>query len=198
MRAGRFSWIGAASGAGFVLLLIAGGGGDSTVAVALELVGLVLIIPFLSYLWRVLGDAEGPGGWLATCAFGAGLADVTIKLASIGPGKVAERFGETTEMHQALQDINSVAFIVTMLPLSVMMGAVAAVTLRHGGLPRWLGWFAAMTSATLLVNGMFLDSVDAPAFLLFMVWVLLASGWLTLRGNQTRTVTDPLAAAAGH
>lgn len=191
MSQGIVARLGAASGVAFFMLLIAGGGSDSTVAVVLELLGLVLILPFLAYLRGVLYAAEGPDGWLASCAFGAGLVDVTIKLASIASGKAADHFATDTPVHQALRDMNSIAFIVTMLPLGIMMAAVAAVTLQYGGLPRWLGWMAAVISPLLLVNSMFLDSPDGPAFLLFMVWTLLASSVLTLRVRPTRAIRTP-------
>ena len=178
--------LGAASGALFVVLLLAPGSSDSTAALVSELLGLILMIPFLGYLWSVLREAEGPGGWLAPTAFGAGLVDVTIKLGSLGPGKVAQDYGDSTDLHQALEKMNSVAFIVTMLPLGVMMAAVAVVTLTSGGLPRALGWFAAVTSPLLLVNGMFLDAEFGPAFLLFLLWTLLASVVLTRRAGGVR------------
>jgi len=184
--------LGAGSGAGFVVLIFAGGSGDSTVVITMELLGLVLLVPFLSYLWSVLRDAEGPGGWLATCALSAGLVDVTIKLASVAPGKVAQGFGDNSSLHQALQDMNNVAFIVTMLPLGIMMAAVAAVTLKYGGLPRPLGWFAAVTAPLLLVNGTFLDADFGPAFLLFMLWTFLTSVVLTLHPDPTPVAPDPL------
>jgi hypothetical protein len=77
--------------------------------------------------------------------------------------------------------MNNVAFITTMLPLSVLMGAVAVITPTWGGLPRALGWLAAVTAPALLVNGMFLDADFGPAFLLFLLWTLLASVVLTIR-----------------
>jgi hypothetical protein len=198
MLQGSFSRLGAASGAGFIVLVFAAGDSDSTVAVALELVGLVLIVPFLAYLRGVLRAAEGPDGWLASCAFGAGLVDVTIKMASIAPGKAADNFGSDTAVHQALVEMNDVAFIVTMLPLGIMMAAVAAVTLRFGGLPRWLGWMAAVISPLLLINGMFLTSADGPAFLLFMLWILLASIVLTVRHRPAEGIrTSDAARVAG-
>jgi hypothetical protein len=76
------------------------------------------------------------------------------------------------------------------------MAAVAAVTLRYGGLPRWLGWMAAVISPLLLANSMFLDSADGPAFLLFMLWTLLASSVLTLRGRPSGAVRTPDTARA--
>ena len=188
--------LGAASGALFVVLLFgpSSSGSDSPVVLVLELLGLLLFIPFLGYLWSVLRDAEGPGGWLATTAFGAGLVDVTIKLGSLAPGKVADDFGDATPVHKALEDMNSVAFIVTMLPLGVLMAAVAAIALKTRILPLWLGWLAAVTAPLLLVNGMFLDAEFGPAFLLFLLWTLLASVVLTVRPSGIRSQGQPVAA----
>jgi hypothetical protein len=185
--------LGAASGALFVVLLFgpSSSGNDATIVIVLELIGLLLFIPFLGYLWSILREAEGPHGWLATTAFGAGLVDVTIKLGSLAPGKAAENFGDATATHQALEDMNSVAFIVTMLPLSILTAAAAVIILKTGVLPRALGWLAAITAPALLVNGMFLDAEFGPAFLLFMLWVLLASVVLTVRLSEVRMRVSP-------
>ncbi len=185
--------LGAASGALFVVLLFgpSASGSDSAIVLVLELLGLLLFIPFLGYLWSVLREAEGPGGWLATTAFGAGLVDVTIKLGGLAPGKVANDFGDATPIHKALEDMNSVAFIVTMLPLGVLMAAVAAIALKTRVLPLWLGWLAGVTAPLLLVNGMFLDAEFGPAFLLFLLWTLLASVVLTVRPSGIRSQAQP-------
>jgi hypothetical protein len=190
--------LGAASGALFVVLLFgpSSSGNDATIVIVLELIGLLLFIPFLGYLWSILREAEGPHGWLATTAFGAGLVDVTIKLGSLAPGKAAENFGDATATHQALEDMNSVAFIVTMLPLSILTAAAAVIILKTGVLPRALGWLAAITAPALLVNGMFLDAEFGPAFLLFMLWVLLASVVLTVRLSEVRMRVSPAAPSA--
>jgi hypothetical protein len=187
--------LGAATGALFVVLLFgpSSSGSASTIVIVLELLGLLLFIPFLGYLCSILREAEGPRGWLATTAFGAGLVDVTIKLGSLAPGKAADDFGDTTAIHQALEKMNNVAYITTMLPLSVLMAAVAVITLTRGGLPRALGWLAAVTAAALLVNGMFLDADFGPAFLLFLLWTLLASVVLTIRTRGVRSLAEPVA-----
>ena len=190
--------LGAVSGALFVVLLFgpSSSGSDATIVIVLELIGLLLFIPFLGYLCSVLREAEGPRGWLATTAFGAGLVDVTIKLGSIAPAKAAENFGDATAMHQALEDMNSIAFIVTMLPLSILTAASAVIILKTGVLPRALGWLAVVTAPALLVNGMFLDAEFGPAFLLFMLWVLLASVVLTVRSSAPRMRVSPAAPSA--
>jgi hypothetical protein len=175
--------LGAASGVLFVVLLFApaSSGSDSPVVVALELTGLLLFIPFLGYLWSVLRAAEGPGGWLSATALGAGLVGITMKLASIAPGWAARDFGEATATHKALERMNEASFIAQMLPDGVLLAAVALLTLKRGALPSWLGWLAAVAAPLLLVNGMFLDADFGPAFLLFLLWTLLASVVLTVR-----------------
>jgi hypothetical protein len=190
--------LGAATGALFVALLFgpSSSGSDSTVVLVLELIGLLLFIPFLGYLWSILREAEGPRGWLATTALAAGLVDITIKLGSIAPAKAADGVPENTAIHQALHDMNSVAFIATMLPLSILMAAVAVITLTSGGLPRALGWLAAVTAPLLLINGMFLDAESGPAFLLFLLWTLLTSIVLTVRPADLRTQVEPVSPLA--
>jgi hypothetical protein len=187
--------LGAASGALFVVLLFgpASSGSDSIMVVVLELIGLLLFIPFLGYLWSLLREAEGSGGWLATTALGAGLVGITMKLASIAPGWAARDFGDGTAIHKALDRMNEVAFVAQMLPDGVMLATIAILALKRGALPRWLGWLAAVTAPLLLVNGMFLDAEFGPAFLLFLLWTLLASVVLTVRLSSVRSPAEPVA-----
>ena len=161
--------------------------------IVLELLGLLLFIPFLGYLCSILREAEGPRGWLATTAFGAGLVDVTIKLGSLAPGKAADDFGETTAIHQALEKMNNVAYITTMLPLSVLMAAVAVITLNAGRPSAGAGLAGRGHRPALLVNGMFLDAEFGPASLLFLLWTLLASVVLTVRPSRHASATGPVA-----
>jgi hypothetical protein len=186
--------LGAACGALFVVLLfgLSSTGSNSTIVLVGELIGLLLFIPFLGYLCSVLREAEGPGGWLASTAFGAGLVEIAIKLGSIAPANAADRFDDATATHQALDVMNSTSFIATMLPLGVLMAAVAVVILRTRVLPRWLGWFAAITAPSLLVNGMFLDAEFGPAFLLFLLWTLLTSVVLTVRPGGAGSPGEPV------
>jgi hypothetical protein len=178
--------LGAVSGVLYVVLLMGSTstGSDAQIVIALELIAILLFLPFLGYLYSVLRRAEGEGAWLAPTAFGAGLVDLTIKLGSIAPGFAARTEGLDPQLHQALDKTNSVAFIVTMLPLGVMMAAVATVVLKTRVLPLWLGLLAAITAPACLVNGTFLDAEFGPAFLLFLLWVMLASIVLTLRAGR--------------
>ena len=178
--------LGALSGVLYVVLLMGSTstGSDAQIVIALELIAILLFLPFLGFLYGVLRRAEGEGAWLAPTAFGAGLVDLTIKLGSIAPGFAARTEGLDPQLHQALDKMNSVAFIATMLPLGVMMAAVATVALKTRVLPLWLGLMAAITAPACLINGMFLDAEFGPAFLLFLLWVTITSIVLTLRASK--------------
>lgn len=178
--------LGALSGVFYVVLLMGSTstGSDTQIVIVLELIAILLFLPFLGYLYSILRQAEGEGAWLAPTAFGAGLVDLTIKLGSIAPAFASRTEGLDPQLHQALEKMNSVAFIVTMLPLGVMMAAVAIVALKTRVLPLWLGLMATITAPACLVNGTFLDAEFGPAFLLFLLWVMLASIVLTLRAGR--------------
>lgn len=181
--------LGAASGAAFVVLLFsaAGTGSESVTALTIELIALVLFLPFLAYLYTVLRQAEGDHGWLATTLLTAGLVGLTIKIVSGGPAWVARAIDLDPPLRAALEHLNNVAFIVAMLPLAVMMAATAVLVVRTRVLPTWLGWLAALTAPALLINGVMLDRDFGPAFLLFLLWILLASVTLVLPSATTRT-----------
>src|SRR3954468_17917700 len=169
--------LGAASGIAYVVALMAAGSNksDSAAALAVKLVAMLLFLPFLGYLWSVLRGGEGPDGWLAATVLATGVVAITIKMASAGPAVVARNDGVSPALRDAFQQVNDVSFIVTMLPLGVCMAAVAAVVLRTHVMPVWLGWMAALLAPLLIANGLALNSQEGPAFLLFLLWTLLAA-----------------------
>lgn len=189
--------LGAASGILYVALLFAPSLVGDDVAMRIELVGILFLIPFLAYLWSVLRQAEGEAGWLSATVLGAGLAALTIKLGSAAPSIAAEQLEEGTPLDVALDDMNAASFILSMLPLSVLTAAFAIVTLKTGVLPRWLGWMGAITSGALLVNSMALEAEFGPAFLLFLLWTAVTSVVLIRRaGARSRQAVEAQAARA--
>lgn len=177
--------LGAVSGLLYVVLLFGAPSlplGEEALVVA-EMAGLLFFIPFLGYLFSVLRRAEGEGGWLSATAFGAGLLALTIKLGNAAPSYAARDL-EEGPLHTALHTMNSVAFVLSMLPLGVLVAAVAILVLKTRVLPMWLGWVSAATAPVLLVNGTFFESEFVPAFLLFALWMVLTSTVLTLRASR--------------
>ncbi len=111
--------------------------------------------------------------------------EFTIKLVSVIPAFAARTEGLSPQVHQALENMGNFAYIITMLPVGVMMAAVAIVILKTRVLPLWLGLLAAITAPACLVNGMFFDADFGPAFLLFLLWIAFSSVVLTLRGRAS-------------
>ncbi len=182
--------LGAVGGILFVALLF---GGDSIPLGehgqgVVEVAGLLLFLPFLGYLWSVLRRAEGENGWISATALGAGVVDLSIKLGSGAPS-IAARNLEEGPLHDALHAMNSASFILTMLPLGVLVGAATVVILKTRVLPAWIGWLGVVTAPALLVNGTFFEAEFGPAFPLFALWTVLTSAVLTLRAGREEAKT---------
>lgn len=185
--------LGAVPGILYVVLILVGNSvyesGNETVGLPMELIGMLLFIPFLGYLYSLLRRAEGEDGWLSATAFGAGLVEFTVKLVSVIPAFAASQGGVSPQLDRTLESMGNFAYIITLLPIGVMMAAIAMVALKTHVLPLWLGLLAAITAPACLVNGMFFDADFGPAFLLFLLWVALASVVLTLRGRASAAST---------
>jgi hypothetical protein len=138
---------------------------------------LVLALPFLVYLWSLLRDAEGEGGWLSTMALVAGVSGILLKLASHAPALAIHREGlaKGTQLYKALDNTAGAATLMSLYPLAICCAAVAVIVLREGVLPRWLGMFATLTAVALAVNAAFVYASFVPALLLFLLWTLVTS-----------------------
>ena len=183
------SRLGAASGLVAVIGLMAlnSTASQSTAVRGGELVALMLFVPFLAYLCSVLRDGDGPG-WLLITALASGLVAVTIKVASVIPEITVRHGDHGAALNDALEQLAEVSFIVSLLPLGLCLGAVAAIVLRTRVLPVWLGWMAALTAPLLVLNSFDHGSEFGPAFVLFLLWALCTSVVLLRRAT---TATAP-------
>lgn len=184
--------LGAACGVLYVVLILIGNSmyesGNEAVGLPMELVGMLLFVPFLGYLFSVLRRAEGEDGWLSATAFGAGLMGITVKFASIAPVLAVGEMQAGTPLYRALEIMNGASFNLSMFPFAVLAAAFAVVVLKTRILPAWLGWMGAVTAPALLVNAMFFFAEFILAFLFFMLWVILTSAVLTWRAGAPRPV----------
>ena len=159
----------------------------NTVGMVMEILGMGLLIVFIGYLYRVLRRAEGPDGWWAAPAFGAGLVMVTVKLASAAPilaGRL--RAHELTpELARTLNNLNGAAFVVTGFAFGIFVLAAAAAALAGRVLPRWLSIVGVVLGVLTVAAGTagILDPqgyVPIP-FLLGLLWIAAFSILLTVR-----------------
>ena len=187
--------LGAACGIVYVvLLMVAGniGGPTSTVAIFLVFLAFTFFLFFLGGLWDTLRRVEGGSGWLSATAFGGGLVAIAVKLVGDAP-LLAARYragaGLDPQLARALQDMYDAAFLLHFFPLAVLLAAFAIVAIRSGGLPRWLGWAAAVISVA-LIAGAAVESANLESdewaglpFLLFLLWTLVTSVVLMRRAG---------------
>lgn len=181
--------LGAASGMLFVALIV--GGQTAPISedalIVVELVGLILLVPFAGYLSALLRQAEGENGWLAATAFGAGLVALAVKVASAAPYIAARNLESGTELENALTAMNNASFILMLLPLGVMVGAASAIVIKTKVLPAWWGWVGVVTASALVANSTAVDAEFGPAFLLFLLWTAMSSAIMTRRVRSART-----------
>jgi Domain of unknown function (DUF4386) len=147
-------------------------------AVLATIAGALLIF-FAGNLRKVLRAAEGEGGALsalvlvgaAVIAVGAAL-DGTISFA------LADKADEIEPTAvQALQALWDNDFLPIALGILVFELSAGLSIVRHGALPRWLGWVAIVIAVvTVTPVGWF-------GFIAGGIWVLIVSVVLTLRGR---------------
>jgi len=148
---------------------------------------VVLFLPFLAYLYELLRRAEGETGWLSRIVLVCGASGVLLKLVSHAPELAIHRehIVKGTPLYNALDQTAGAATLLCLYPLALCMGAVAAVVLRTNALPRWLGVLAGVTAAALAVNAAFVFAGFVPAFVLFLLWIVLAGVVILRRAGST-------------
>ena len=150
----------------------------------LELISLLCFSVFIVVLsWR-LRQADRSGGWLPWLVLVAGTLSAGVKLASAAPiFAVAWRAdnGISDQLAAALVDMNNAAFVLTWALDALVLAAAGALILTTRCLPRWLGWFGAV-SAPLLLATVPIALVGPPTFLLALLWIVATSIALATRG----------------
>lgn len=151
---------------------------DSVMAGALMgTLAATLLVFFFGYLRKVLRAAEGEGGVLSLLTFGGALVfatgvaiDSTISFAL---AEAADDIDPTAV--QALQALWDNDFLPFALGLQVLLLATGLSVVRHGALPRWLGWVAVLLAVVAVTP------IGFAAFIGAGIWVLIVSVMLSLR-----------------
>jgi hypothetical protein len=146
---------------------------------------LPFIVFFASGLRNDLRRAGGTGQ-LANAAFGGGvlvavgvgiLATVHLALASAGA------HARTIGAIPALNVLDGNDFLPAIAGLLTLMFASGLAVVRHGALPKWLGWAAIVLAIVMLTPAAF------PAMLLSLLWIAIASIMLTVaRGRMPSAI----------
>ena len=177
-------------GAGILADLQRDSSAVQTVGVGLEVLGTAALLVFLGYLYRVLRRAEGPDGWWAATALGAGLVALAVKLSSAAPFMAAQlrRDELTPELARTLIDQNAAGFVLSGYTTGLFVLAAAAASLSGRVAPRWLALSGVVVGALAVAAGT--AGVLAPhgyvpvPFLLCLLWILVTSLTLAIGGPR--------------
>jgi hypothetical protein len=130
-------------------------------------------IVWVAALRGFMTAVEGGTGVISATASGAGLLGYGLSIVGQGPQITLTLPAQSQiqpEMAAVLTDLGYAMITVANVPIAVMFAAIAVLTLRTGGFPRWLGWLALVASATELLLSMELVDPTGP---------LAPQGWLS-------------------
>jgi hypothetical protein len=208
-------WIAALTGAAFVALVIAGfaiggepPGADDPVeeiidfytddeaslwiSVGIEALAALALVFFGGFLKSVLRRAEGEGHMLSSVAMAGttivavGLAiDATITITLVESVEDLEPAG--VQVLSALYENDFVPFVVGAM---VFILASGISILRHGALPKWLGWVAIGLAVISLTPIGFVGAIGIA------LWIAVVSVMLAVRERRTGGAPPPAAPAA--
>lgn len=162
---------------------------------SLLLVGLAyaFFLVFVAVLRTRLSRAEGGSSTLSNLVLGAGV--LVAGFSVFGTAlRVVPAFGLVTQTTDAadvrIWGLFADASFNTLIEAStfwrgVMLGAIGLIVVRYGGLPRWLGWTAAVVASGALTAPV-LDWLETPvhaagpvvglgSHIAFHLWILAAS-----------------------
>jgi hypothetical protein len=160
-----------------------------TAGVALEVLGFAAFIVFLGYLADVLRRTAGGrrGGIAAGTGIVAGAVMVAVKLGSAVPVMAlwVDHGDISPQLALVLNDLGSVAFVVSWLPAAIFVAAAAAALHRAGLVGRptaYCGLVLGAAGLVLTIIGIH-DPISANplAFLLGLAWLLAVSVRLAIR-----------------
>lgn len=155
------------------------------VSVFLEGIAACLLIIFGAHLRSALSSARilSPIILAGTILIGVGLAiDATLSVALLEATE-SDRIGEETI--QTLAVLWSNDFVPFAVGIELFALATGLAVIRHGVLPKWLGWIAILFAVIAFTPAGFV------AFLGMGVWVAVASVLLALRGRSVGTGPGP-------
>jgi hypothetical protein len=158
-------------------------------------VASVLFLVFLGGLRAFLARAEGQRPRLAPAVLAAGTvttglvllqAAILTALTALRGNELGVRAQGSAWASRALYYLHGAVGELALFPLALFLGATAAVLLRTGALPRWLGWVGAAFGLLIgvlavgTVAGLDVGPADQVVFLLVAAWVAVLAfslGW---------------------
>jgi hypothetical protein len=146
---------------------------------------------FAGSLRSLIARAEQETAMLATLASAGGIACAVLILAGNAVSRatafaaMSDDFQLDPDARRLVEDIGFLLFVSGAFAAILLVVAVSLAAIRHGLLPRWLGW-AGFPAAALLSL-----AIAFVGFLVLALWVLAVSAALALRrSSATATGTE--------
>ena len=145
------------------------------------------LIFFFGYVRKVLRAAEGENGMLSLVAFsGAVILGIAIAIDSTISFALSEAADDIEPAAaQALQALWDNDFMPFALGSIVVLLASGLSIVRHGALPKWLGWVA------IVLGVISMTPVGFVGFLGAAVWIVIVSVILTMRARAAAAPPPP-------
>jgi hypothetical protein len=140
---------------------------------------------FASSLRNAIARAERETGMLAALVLAGGTASAVLVLAGNAVSRatafaaMSDEFELDPNLRRLAEDAGFLLFVSGALAAIVLVVAVSLAALRHGVLPRWLGWTGFPAAALLTLAIAFIG------FLVLALWVLAVSAALASRRVPT-------------
>jgi hypothetical protein len=140
----------------------------TTTALFLFIIGLSLFIGFLAGLRSIAAAGAAEHEWLATTAFGAGIASTVMVLAGLGLGLAGLAIAVSSHSDPAqvrlLAEISGlIGGAPTLVPLAFFLGAAGSLGATTKILPRWLALVGWIGSALILITAFSAYGVSDPS-----------------------------------
>ena len=150
-------------------------------------IAAAVLIFFFGYLRKVLRAAEGENGMLSLVAFsGAVILGIAIAIDSTISFALSEAADDiepaAAQALQALWDNDFMPFALG--SIVVLLGSGLSIV-RHGALPKWLGWVA------IVLGVISMTPVGFVGFLGAAVWIVIVSVILTMRARAAAAPPPP-------
>jgi hypothetical protein len=171
-------------------------------------VASALFLIFLGGLWAVLGRADSQQPGLAPVVVAAGAvviglvllqAAILVALIALEESSLGVQAEGASPASRALFYLHGQVRNLALFPFAVFLGGAAAVVLRTGVLPRWLGWVGLAFGLVVgvlaagSIAGVDIGSADQVVFLVVAAWLaVLAFGVGWPRPSVARGVDEAL------
>jgi hypothetical protein len=145
----------------------------------LQAIAAAFLVFFAAYLRKVLRAAEGEGGVLsAVVLVGASVVAVGASIDATISFALAEAVDDVDPAAvQALQALWDNDFMPLALGTGLFLLASGISVVRHGALPKWLGWIAILLGIVSFTPIGFAGAIGAA------VWILIVSVMLAMRAR---------------